>query len=171
MGAIASGGIRVINEDVVRRLHVTLEQLAETIESEARELERREHAYRGDRAPVDVKGKCVLLVDDGVATGYTMRAAIAALRQRGPKKIIIAVPVAAKDTCEELKQHADALVCLMTPYDFAAVGQWYRHFDQTSDEEVRLLLESLRGSHSVTTKIRNLLRPMVARTRLISWAR
>jgi predicted phosphoribosyltransferase len=141
MGAIASGGVRVINDEVVRALHITPEQLAETAERESRELERREHAYRGDRAPLDVRGKCVLLVDDGVATGYTMRAAVSALRQRGPKKIIIAVPVAAQDTCQDLKRHADAVVCLMTPYDFAAVGQWYRHFDQTNDEEVRLLLE------------------------------
>lgn len=141
MGAIASGGVRVLNEEAVRALHVTMEQLAETVDRETRELERREHAYRGDRAPVDVRGKCVLLVDDGVATGYTMRAAVEALRQREPKKIIIAVPVAAKDTCEDLKRYADAVVCLMTPYDFAAVGQWYRHFDQTSDDEVRLLLE------------------------------
>jgi putative phosphoribosyl transferase len=141
MGAIASGGVRVINEEVVRALHVTPGQLAETAERETRELERREHAYRGDRAPIDVKGKCVLLVDDGVATGYTMLAAVEALRQREPKNIIIAVPVAAKDTCDELKRHADAVVCLATPYDFAAVGQWYRRFDQTSDDEVRLLLE------------------------------
>ena len=141
MGAIASGGVRVINEEVVRALRVTPEQLAETAERETLELERREQAYRGDRAPLDVKGKCVLLVDDGVATGYTMRAAVAALRQREPKKIVVAAPVAAQDTCEDLKRHADAVICLMTPYDFAAVGQWYRHFDQTSDEEVRLLLE------------------------------
>jgi len=141
MGAIASGGVRVINDEVVRALRITPEQLADTAERETRELERREHAYRGDRAPLDVKGKCVLLVDDGVATGYTMRAAVAALRQREPKKIIIAAPVAAQDTCEELKRHADAVVCLTTPYDFAAVGQWYRYFDQTSDEEVRILLE------------------------------
>lgn len=141
MGAIASGGVRVINEEIVRALHVTPEQLADTAERETRELERREHAYRGDRAPLDVKGKCVLLVDDGVATGYSMRAAVAALRQREPRKIIIATPVAAQDTCRDLKQHADAVVCLMTPYDFAAVGQWYRQFEQTSDEEVRLLLE------------------------------
>jgi putative phosphoribosyl transferase len=141
MGAIASGGVRVMNDEIVRALRVTAEELAEITERETRELERREHAYRGERAPLDVKGKCVLLVDDGVATGYTMRAAVAALRQRGPKKIIIAVPVAAKDTCEDLKRHADAVICLMTPYDFAAVGQWYRHFDQTSDDEVRLLLK------------------------------
>ena len=141
MGAIASGGVQVINEEVVRALHVTPEQLKETAERETRELERREQAYRGERAPADVRDKCVLLVDDGVATGYTMRAAVEALRQRQPKKIVIAVPVAAKDTCEELKRHADAVVCLMTPFDFAAVGQWYRRFEQTSDDEVRLLLE------------------------------
>ena len=141
MGAIASGGVRVVNDEVVRALQITPEQLAETAERETHELERREQVYRGNRSPIDVKGRCVLLIDDGVATGYTMRAAVAALRQREPKKIIIAAPVAAKDTCEELKQHADAIVCLVTPFDFAAVGQWYRHFDQTSDEEVRLLLE------------------------------
>lgn len=141
MGAIASGGVRVINHEVVGALRVTPEQLAETAGREALELERREHAYRGDRAPLDARGKCVLLVDDGVATGYTMRAAVAALRQQEPKRIIIAVPVAAQDTCTDLKQHADAVVCLMTPFDFAAVGQWYRHFDQTSDDEVRQLLE------------------------------
>ena len=141
MGAIASGGVRVINEEVVRALHITQEQIAETAERESRELERRELAYRGKRPRLDVKGKCVLLVDDGVATGYTMRAAVAALRQREPKRIIIAVPVAAQETCEDLKRYADAVICLMTPYDFAAVGQWYRRFDQTSDDEVRLLLE------------------------------
>src|ERR1700761_1873567 len=141
MGAIASGGVRVVNDEVVRALHITPEQLVETAERETLELERREHAYRGDRSPADVEGKCVLLVDDGVATGYTMRAAVAALRQRQPKRIIIAVPVAARDTCAELQRYADAVLCLMTPYDFAAVGQWYRRFDQTSDDEVRLLLE------------------------------
>jgi putative phosphoribosyl transferase len=147
MGAIASGGIRVINEEVVRALRITQEQLAETAEREARELERREHAYRGDRAPPELEGKCVLLVDDGVATGYSMRAAAAALRQRQPKKIIIAVPVAAKDTFEELKPHADSVISLLTPQDFAAVGQWYRQFDQTSDEEVGLLLERAAETH------------------------
>lgn len=141
MGAIASGGLRVINEEVVRALHITPEQLADAAERETRELERREHAYRGDREPLNVSGKCVLLIDDGVATGYTMRAAVGALRQREPKRIIIAVPVAAQDTCRDLKRHADGVVCLMTPYNFAAVGQWYRHFEQTSDEEVRGLLE------------------------------
>ena len=150
MGAIASGGVRIVNDEVLSALHVSPLQLAETAERETLELQRREQTYRGSRSPVDVKGKCVLLVDDGVATGYTMRAAVAALRQREPKKIIIAVPVAAQDTCEELKRHADAVICLMMPFDFAAVGQWYRHFDQTSDDEVRLLLERSAEGNSLS---------------------
>jgi putative phosphoribosyl transferase len=141
MGAIASGGICVMNEGIVRALGITQAQVDDAIADETRELQRREFAYRGERAPLDVEGRCVLLVDDGVATGYTMRAAVEALRKRKPKQIVVAVPVAAQSTCEELKQHADRVICLMTPYDFAAVGQWYRRFDQTSDEEVRLLLE------------------------------
>ena len=141
MGAIASGGVRVVNQDVVRILRVTPLQMEETAEREGQELQRREHEYRGNRPPVDVAGKCVLLVDDGIATGYTMRAAVEALRQLAPKRIVVAVPVAANDTCQVLKRHADAVVCLYTPIDFAAVGQWYRRFDQTSDDEVRLLLE------------------------------
>lgn len=147
MGAIASGGIRVINDEVVHALRITPDQIAATSEREERELERRERAYRGDRAPIDVAGRCVLLVDDGIATGYSMRAAAAALRQRQPKKIIIAVPVAAKDTFEELKNHADSVISLSTPMDFAAVGQWYRQFDQTSDEEVGWLLERAAETH------------------------
>ena len=141
MGAIASGGVRVVNEEVVRALNVTPQQMEETAEREGQELERRERAYRGGRAPLDITGRCILLVDDGVATGYTMRAAVEALRQLQPKEIIVAVPVAAKETCERLKRYADAVVCLFTPFDFAAVGQWYRRFEQTSDDEVRLLLE------------------------------
>lgn len=145
MGAIASGGVRVINQEVVRALHITPQQIEETAERETRELERREHTYRGNHAPVNVTGKCVLLVDDGVATGYTMRAAVQALRQLQPKQIVVAVPVAAKETCLELKREADAVVCLFTPFDFVAVGQWYRRFEQTSDDEVRLLLERAGG--------------------------
>lgn len=141
MGAIASGGVRVINEEVVRGLRITPEEVEATTQSEARELERREHAYRGDRAPLHVSGRCVLLVDDGIATGYTMRAAVAALRQLGPQRIIVAVPVAARDTCRDLEHEADAVVCLFTPFEFVAVGQWYRQFEQTTDDEVRLLLE------------------------------
>lgn len=141
MGAIASGGVCVINDEVVGALHITQTQIEDTIADEARELERRERAYRGDRPPLDVSGRCVILVDDGVATGYTMRAAVEALRQHHPKRIVVAVPVAAQSTYAELSQEADAIVCLIAPVDFAAVGQWYRRFDQTSDDEVRLLLE------------------------------
>jgi predicted phosphoribosyltransferase len=141
MGAIASGGVRVMNQEVVRALRITPEEIEATAQREGRELERREKAYRGDRAAVDVRGRCVLLVDDGIATGYTMRAAVEALRQLGPKRIIVAVPVAAKQTCRELEREADAVVCLFTPFDFVAVGQWYRRFEQTSDDEVRVLLE------------------------------
>jgi predicted phosphoribosyltransferase len=141
MGAIASGGVRVINDEVVRALRIRPEEIEAVAQREARELERREKTYRGDRPPVDVCRRCVLLVDDGIATGYTMRAAVEALRQLGPKRIIAAVPVAAEETCHELARQADAVVCLFTPSDFVAVGQWYRRFDQTSDDEVRLLLK------------------------------
>lgn len=141
MGAIASGGVCVINQEAVRALHISQTEIDGVIANETRELERRELAYRGDQPPVDVAGRCVLLVDDGVATGYTMRAAVEALRKRNPNQIVVAVPVAAQSTCAELQQHADSVVCLMTPFDFAAVGQWYRRFEQTSDDEVRLLLD------------------------------
>lgn len=146
MGAIASGGICVMNEKIVRGLGITQAQVEDAIADETRELQRREFAYRGGRAPLNVEGRCVLLVDDGVATGYTMRAAVEALRKRNPKKIIVAIPVAAQSTCEELRHHADSVACLVAPFDFAAVGQWYHHFDQTSDEEVRLLLERAAAS-------------------------
>jgi putative phosphoribosyl transferase len=141
MGAIASGGVCVMNEEAVRGLRITQTQIDEAIANETRELQRRELAYRGDRPPLNVAGRCVLLVDDGIATGYTMRAGVEALRKRNPKKIIVAVPVAAQSTCVELRQHADSVICLVTPFDFAAVGQWYHRFDQTTDEEVRMLLE------------------------------
>jgi putative phosphoribosyl transferase len=141
MGAIASGGVCVMNEDVVHALRITQEQIDDAIAQEARELQRRELAYRGDRPSLDVADRCVLLVDDGIATGYTMRAAVEALRRRNPKRIIVAVPVAARSTCAELRRHADTVICLMTPFDFAAVGQWYLRFEQTTDDEVRLLLQ------------------------------
>jgi predicted phosphoribosyltransferase len=141
MGAIASGGVCVMNDYALRALQITPAQIDQAIADETRELQRRELDYRGDRPPLDVAGRCVFLVDDGVATGYTMRAAVEALRKRNPKKIIVAVPVAAQSTCVELRQIADTVVCLMTPFDFAAVGQWYRRFEQTTDEEVRQLLE------------------------------
>jgi putative phosphoribosyl transferase len=152
MGAIASGGVCVMNAQALRALHISQAQIDEAIADETRELERRELAYRGDRPPLDVDGRCVLLIDDGIATGYSMRAAVQALRRRNPKKIIVAVPVAAQSTCEELKQYADGVVCLMTPFDFAAVGQWYHRFEQTTDEEVRTLLESTAANDHHATR-------------------
>jgi putative phosphoribosyl transferase len=140
MGAIASGNVRLLNEQVVRLLGVDHETIDEVAEAESRELVRRERAYRGDRPPFDAAGKQVILVDDGMATGATMRAAVAAVRQMAPASVIVAVPTAAADTCELLRAEADRVVCLDTPEPFMAVGCWYRNFDQTSDAEVRELL-------------------------------
>jgi predicted phosphoribosyltransferase len=141
MGAIASGGVQVVNEDVVRHLGLTPSILASVATIEQQELARREHAYRGERSSVPVEGRTVILVDDGLATGSTMRAAVAALRRRDPDRIVVAVPVAAPETCEDLKREVDDIVCAMTPTPFYGVGEWYEEFDQTRDEEVRDLLE------------------------------
>ena len=140
MGAIASGGIRVLNEDVLYVLPdaQSIVEMVTAIERE--ELQRRERDYRGDRPAPEVRGRTVILVDDGLATGATMRAAAAALRQQGAAKIIVAVPVGAPSTCHEIKSVADAVVCLQTPGSFMGVGQYYEDFSQTSDEEVRELL-------------------------------
>jgi predicted phosphoribosyltransferase len=140
MGAIASGGIRVLNADVVSVLQISEEALDAVAAEEQRELERREQAYRDDRPPLDVHGRPVILVDDGLATGSTMRAAVAALHQCGPSRIVVAVPVGAPETCHELHQEADEVVCVQTPEPFYAVGLWYEDFSQTTDEEVRDLL-------------------------------
>ena len=140
MGAIASGGVRVLNEDVIRWHGLTAADIETVAREEQRELERREAAYRGGRAPVPVEGRTVILIDDGLATGSTMRAAVQAVRLRNPARVVVAVPVGAPQTCEELSAIADEVVCARTPEPFAAVGQWYVDFDQTSDEEVRQLL-------------------------------
>lgn len=145
MGAIASGGIRVVNAGVVSALGITPSEIERVASREQQELERREQLYRGDRSPLDVRGRCIILVDDGLATGYTMRAAIAALRLEDPKQIVVAVPVASAEVCRELQQQADAVVCLVTPSGFMAVGQWYQDFTQTGDEEVRDLLDRNAG--------------------------
>ena len=139
-GAIASGGVRVLNQEVVRELPLPREAIEEIAEREARELVRHEAAYRGDRPPIAVAGRTVVLVDDGIATGSSMRAAIAALRARGPSAIVVAVPVAPRETIAALAAEADEVVCVATPDPFRAVGVWYRRFDQCSDEEVRRLL-------------------------------
>lgn len=141
IGAIASGGVRVLNREVVRLLGITEEEIEEIADREQRERERRERLYRGDRPPLDPRGRIVILVDDGLATGSTMRAAAAALRRLGPEKIVVAVPVAASSVCQQLSAEVDEVVCAATPEPFFAVGQWYSEFRQTTDEEVRELLE------------------------------
>jgi predicted phosphoribosyltransferase len=141
MGAIASGGVRVMNPDVAGA-GIPPAMVDAVAAREQQELERRERAYRGARPPLDLKGRIVVLVDDGLATGSTMRAAVMAVRQLAPKRVVVAVPVAAAPTCEQLREMADEVVCSATPEPFRAVGLWYQNFEQTSDAEVRALLES-----------------------------
>src|SRR5882672_9022842 len=140
MGAIASGGVVVLNDDVVRDLGISPEDLRRVAEREARELRRREQAYRGNRPMPDIAGKVVILADDGLATGSSMRAAIQALRTLGPARIVVAVPAAPESTCRELAAEVDEVVCATTPSPFFAVGGSYWDFTQTADEEVRKLL-------------------------------
>lgn len=140
MGAIASGGAKVLNEDVISSLGLSEETIEAVVRKEAQELSRRERLFRGERPFPEVKGRTVILVDDGLATGATMRAAVAALRQLQPAAIVVAVPVAPLDTVAKLRQEVDDLICLATPENFYAVGQWYVDFSQVSDEEVRQLL-------------------------------
>jgi predicted phosphoribosyltransferase len=141
MGAIASGGVRVLNHEVVDSLGIPSSAIERTAASEERELKRREQAYRGSRPAPEVEGRTVILIDDGLATGSSMRAAVAALTQQKPARIVVAVPVAAPSTCEEFRAEVDEIVCATTPEPFLAVGRWYHDFAQTSDEEVRLLLD------------------------------
>jgi predicted phosphoribosyltransferase len=141
MGAVATGGVRVLNDQVVQGLGIPDYVIDAVAHWEQQELARRERLYRGQRPPPDVRGKTVILVDDGLATGSTMLAAVRALRQLGPAQIVVAVPVASRDTCELLKSEVDEVVCAVTPEPFYAVGLWYRNFSQTTDEEVRELLE------------------------------
>ena len=147
MGAVASGGVRVLNEEVVAALgqHAAT-AIAEATTRESAELRRREDQYRGARPFPDLTGKTVVLVDDGLATGATMRAAARAVRQRQPARLIIAVPVAAESTCREIEAEADEVVCAVIPEAFFGVGQFYENFGQTSDEEVRALLEQAGGA-------------------------
>ena len=149
MGAIASGGVRVLNHDVMRSLHISEKALEKEVALEMKELKRREIAYRGHAGAPAVKGRTVLLVDDGIATGSTMRAAVEALRLQGAAAIVVAVPVAAADTCREIESTVDRLVTLMRPEVFGAVGHWYEHFPQVEDEEVREILEqAARPTHA-----------------------
>lgn len=140
MGAIASGGVRVMNEEVLRLCGVTAEEIEAVAARELAELARREQAYRGERKLPAIAGKVVILVDDGVATGATMKAAVAALRQIEPARIVVAVPHGAAETIEALASEADEVVCLATPWPYMAVGSWYQNFTQVSDEEVARLL-------------------------------
>ncbi len=141
MGAIASGGVRVLNREVVDAMGIPEWSVEQVAKQEQVELERRERQYRGDRPPLETRGKTVILVDDGLATGSSMRAAAAALRQQGAARIVVAVPVASRATCEQLRAEGNEVVCATTPEPFFAVGQWYKDFSQTTDEEVRELLE------------------------------
>jgi predicted phosphoribosyltransferase len=140
IGAVATGGIRVLDPSLLQQFGISSEVLERIAERETRELQRRERAYRGELPPREVKDKTVIVVDDGLATGSSMRAAVRALRQRGPAAIVVAVPVAPPSTRESLREEADEVVCVRTPEPFAAVGQWYDDFSQTSDEEVSELL-------------------------------
>jgi putative phosphoribosyl transferase len=142
MGAVASGGARVLNEDVIAGGGIRPEQIEQATREQRREIERREQAYRGDRPHPEAKGKQVILVDDGIATGATMRVAVQALRGLGAAAIVVAIPVAPPDTVALLRGEADEVVCLAMPEPFYAVGSWYADFRQVSDEEVRRLLEA-----------------------------
>jgi len=142
MGAIASGGVRVLNDEVVKWYGITPEAIDAVAREEEQELHRREAAYREGRDRVPLEGRIVILIDDGLATGSTMTAAVQAVRQQRPAKVIVAVPVGARETCGTLATVADEVVCVRMPEPFSAVGQWYLNFDQTSDEEVRQLLSA-----------------------------
>ncbi|GAB4447002.1 MAG: phosphoribosyltransferase [Chloroflexi bacterium OHK40] len=144
MGAIASGGVGVLNDELVRHLNLPAHVVAAVTAREQQELARRERLYRGDRPRPEVHGRTVILVDDGLATGATMSAAIKALRQQRPDRIVVAVPVAAPESCAALREEADDIVCAITPEPFYAVGLWYADFSQTTDEAVRDLLAQAR---------------------------
>jgi len=140
MGAIATGGVRVLNRDVVNGLRIPPEVIDAVAAREGEELHRREKEYRDDRPAPDVRGKTVILIDDGLATGSTMRSAVMALRRQGPSRLVVAVPIASPSTCEEFQDEVDEVVCAWTPEPFHSVGAWYEDFSPTTDDEVRGLL-------------------------------
>jgi len=145
MGAISTGGVQVLNDDIVSYLRIPRDVIDAVAAGELKELERREREYRGDRPEPDVRGKTVILIDDGLATGSTMRAAAAALRQQNPTRIIVAVPVSAPQTCDEYRMGVDEIICARTPEPFFGVGMWYEDFSQTTDDEVRDFLGKARN--------------------------
>jgi predicted phosphoribosyltransferase len=149
MGAIASGGVKVLNHALIRELRIPQAAIDAAVAREMRELERREREYRDNRPPPDVEGRTVILVDDGLATGSTMLAAVSALKRAGAARIVVAVPVASRRACAEFEDHVDAVICAETPDDFEAVGQWYYDFSQTTDDEVRDLLARAEKERSV----------------------
>jgi predicted phosphoribosyltransferase len=152
IGAIASGGVRIINQEAIRAFDITYAELEAVTAEETVELERRERRYRDGRPPPDIAGKTVVLIDDGLATGSTMRAAVEALRQKSPARLVVAVPTAAPETCQEVGALVDEMVCAMTPEPFYAVGLWYDDFGQTTDEEVHDLLAIAAGAARGATR-------------------
>src|SRR6266705_2711106 len=154
VGAIASGGVRVLNEDVARALPNASEIIESVTAKETAELQRREESYRDGRPAPELRDKTVILIDDGLATGATMRAAVKALRQRGAAKIVVAVPVGPPDTCREFEDEADEVICASAPEFFQAVGQYYEDFSQTSDDEVRELLAKAAENRPAEGRIR-----------------
>ncbi len=140
MGALASGGIRLLNQQVVSLAQISKQEIDQVTRRESAELRRREQSYRDNRPEPEISGKTVILVDDGLATGASMRSAVVALRQLDPSQIIVAVPAAPPQTCAEFKDYVDRIICAITPAEFGGVGRWYHDFSQTTDEEVRELL-------------------------------
>ncbi len=147
MGAVASGGVRVLHQAVIDALAIAPEVIEEVAAREGAELARREQAYRSGRPPLEVAGRTVVVVDDGLATGATMRAAVTALRAQLAGRILVAVPVGPPETCQEMAREADEVVCVRTPRSFHAVGQWYDDFAQTTDDEIRALLALEEDDH------------------------
>ncbi len=147
-GALASGGVRVLDRGLIRELNLSKEEIDRIAETVKKELERRERVYRGDRPPIKIEGKVTLLIDDGIATGSSMRAGIKALRQMKPSRLVVAVPVAPLHTCKRMKSEVDELVCVYTPEFFYAIGQFYEDFSQVSDEEVTELLHRAQSVNS-----------------------
>lgn len=149
MGAIAASGVRFLNEDIVNRLQISQTDIDQVAAAEQQELEHREALYREDRPAFDLRNRTVIIVDDGLATGATMKAAVMALRQHHPAHVVVAVPVASAETCQELAQAVDDVVCVRTPEPFRAVGLWYEQFPQTTDQEVQDLLQAARDRQNL----------------------